>query len=345
MELIDEPTRVAGYFQLDSTEAAEMFYFYFQNREQNPDAPLAIWLSGGPGCSSEVGLFFELLGPYLVDRETLEVTENPDGWDRAVNLIFVDQPVNVGFSYSTSDEDRVYDEDRVAADMLDFVLEFLEVHPELKGKEIFVTGESYAGHYIPHIAHHMYEYGLEHSMPVKLAGIAIGNGMSSPTIQYSAYSDFALDNDLIDDATYKWIKQWEPTCEELGSVCYRTEDFADCTWADTYCTSSTFNVVMNVNPGMNVYDIRKGCEGPLCYPMEWLSDFLNSEEVQAALGVDRKWIACSRAVGIDFAGDRFLRSDDLIPDLLHAGVRVLIYAGDQDFICNWLGNRRWVDQL
>ena len=57
--------------------------------------------TGGPGCSSEVGLFFELLGPYLVDRETLEVTENPDGWDRAVNLIFVDQPVNVGFSYST----------------------------------------------------------------------------------------------------------------------------------------------------------------------------------------------------------------------------------------------------
>ena len=40
-----------------------------------------------------------------------------------------------------------------------------------------------------------------------------------------------------------------------------------------------------------------------------------------------------------------LRSDDRVSDLLHAGARVLIYAGDQDLSCNWVGNRRWVDAL
>jgi len=31
----------------------------------------------------------------------------------------------------------------------------------------------------------------------------------------------------------------------------------------------------------------------------------------------------------------------MLPDLLSNGIRVLVYAGDVDFICNWLGNKKW----
>ena len=55
------------------------------------------------------------------------------------------QPINTGFSFSDDERDRVYDEATVSADMLDFLLTFLDAHPEFKGRDFYVTGESYAG--------------------------------------------------------------------------------------------------------------------------------------------------------------------------------------------------------
>lgn len=71
--------------------------------------------------------------------------ETTYGWDVSANMIFVDQPLYTGFSYSTSDDDRCFDEKCVSNDMLDFFLALYEVRPELAGKDLFITGESYAG--------------------------------------------------------------------------------------------------------------------------------------------------------------------------------------------------------
>lgn len=109
----------------------------------HPRTPRPAPAAGGPGCSSELAVFFEN-GPYqLTPNLTVEETEY--GWDTVANMVFVDQPLFTGFSYSSSDEDRCYDEKCVANDMLDFFLALFEARPELKGKDIYITGESYAG--------------------------------------------------------------------------------------------------------------------------------------------------------------------------------------------------------
>ena len=90
--------RSSGYFELNRTSAAEMFYFYFRARhDAGGSAPVVLWMTGGPGCSSELALFAEN-GPYAVgaDGETLSVNEH--GWDQVSNLIYVDQPIGTGFS-------------------------------------------------------------------------------------------------------------------------------------------------------------------------------------------------------------------------------------------------------
>ena len=87
----------------------DMFYWLFKSRS-NPDKdPLVMWLTGGPGCGSEVALFFEN-GPFNIN-EDLTLKKNPYSWNSVANVIFIDQPIGTGFSkcssifhYETSEE-------------------------------------------------------------------------------------------------------------------------------------------------------------------------------------------------------------------------------------------------
>jgi carboxypeptidase C (cathepsin A) len=79
-------------------------FFWFVEARENPEtAPLTIWINGGPGSSSMIGMFTET-GPCEVAemaKEKLGTRPRAWGWDRASNMIFIDQPNQVGFSYDT----------------------------------------------------------------------------------------------------------------------------------------------------------------------------------------------------------------------------------------------------
>lgn len=103
--------------------------------------------------------------------------------------------------------------------------------------------------------------------------------------------------------------------------------------------------------GRNVYDVRKTCDvqkNPLCYDIaNDIEAYLNDRKIQKALGVDRKYKGCDMNINLKFllAGDWMKPYVRNIPALLHEGVKVLIYAGDADYICNWKGNKNWVHEL
>ncbi|KFM23919.1 Serine carboxypeptidase-like 49 [Auxenochlorella protothecoides] len=343
-----EPERYSGYYDLNRTTDGHMFFFYFQAREDPENAPLVLWMTG---CSSELAVFFEN-GPYrLSPNQTVE--ETTYGWDVSANMIFVDQPLYTGFSYSTSDDDRCFDEKCVSNDMLDFFLALYEVRPELAGKDLFITGESYAGHYVPAVASRLFRASKsgEVATPFPLKGLAIGNGLTNPAIQagwwrYGAYADYLLANGKIGRTLYSYVSLINPLCRWSLGVCDQFKWQWECLLAVNFCQAVTFVPLMAANPGMNVYDIRKPCVGPLCYAeFEVLDTYLNLPEVQEGLGVNRKWKSCNMRVHAEMMEDWPHDFSHVLPELLAGGVRALIYAGDQDFICNWLGNRRWVDAL
>jgi len=98
--------------------------------------------------------------------------------------------------------------------------------------------------------------------------------------------------------------------------------------------------------GLNPYDVRIKCDKPpLCYDMSNDVAYLNDPEVQKQLGVDMKFESCNLIVNKAFTLDFMKNYHMLIPSMLAAGIEVLVYAGDQDFICNWLGNEKWVQAL
>ena len=94
----DDIKSISGY--VDIAENQHIFFWFFEARNADPEtAPLTTWINGGPGASSMIGVFQEM-GPCSVDRHG-KVANNVYSWTNVSNLLFIDQPVQTGFSYST----------------------------------------------------------------------------------------------------------------------------------------------------------------------------------------------------------------------------------------------------
>lgn len=189
--------------------ADDIFYWMFQSRQTPETDPLVLWLTGGPGCASEVALFFEN-GPYQFN-EDLTLKSNPYSWNSVSNLLYVDQPIGTGFSKGGIHDVR--SEEEVAVDMANFLKGFVEANPEFAGRDFYITGESYAGHYVPAIAHYLAfeETGLD----LNLKGIAIGNGLTDPFEQYPAYATFSYENELISEKWFHIMQGGMKACQGL----------------------------------------------------------------------------------------------------------------------------------
>ena len=175
------------------------------------DDTLVIWLNGGPGCSSMVGLMAEngpvtlpKFGPGIPAPNPATVMdapleENPFAWTKKSAMIFVEQPGGTGFSTAsdewTGDDATDRTEDDVADAFYNFLQNLLTVFGEdIRQKKLYISGESYAGMYIPSIARGIHlgnkrvlaEKGSNDlSRIINLQGVAIGNGWIDAEIQVS----------------------------------------------------------------------------------------------------------------------------------------------------------------
>jgi cathepsin A (carboxypeptidase C) len=138
----------------------------------------------------------------------------------------------------------------------------------------------------------------------------------------------------VDLDTYLEMKKATPKCIEDIKKCNQPGfPRDDCMEALMYCN---MNLIQAYPREYNLYDMRLKCQKPpLCYDFSDVEQYLNSEKVQTYLGVAKKWESCNMQVNQYMQGDWMRRYQDQIPDLLASGIRVLIYAGDVDFICNW----------
>lgn len=121
-----------------------LFFWYFESQNDPSRDPLTLWMTGGPGDSSMVGLFQEV-GPCLVNEHGNGTYHNHWGWSRNSSLLFVDQPVDVGFSYVDEGHELPRDSKEAAIDMHRFLQLFVsEVFPHLQNLPVHLSGESYA---------------------------------------------------------------------------------------------------------------------------------------------------------------------------------------------------------
>ena len=158
-------------------------YWMFESRNQPKTDPFILWLTGGPGCSGMLALLNEN-GPCTID-EHLNTVNNTKSWTNAANVLWIDQPTGVGFSYGDSG-DYDHDEIGVRDDMYHFLTEFFDAHPEYADAPFYVFGESYGGHYAPNVAYRVWQGNQKATADnkINLKGLAVGNGLTDPAIQY-----------------------------------------------------------------------------------------------------------------------------------------------------------------
>ncbi|ODQ82803.1 hypothetical protein BABINDRAFT_159305 [Babjeviella inositovora NRRL Y-12698] len=340
---IDTVKQYSGYLDVED-EDKHFFYWFFESRNDPKTDPIILWLNGGPGCSSMTGLFFEL-GPSSINAK-IAPEYNPHSWNSNASVIFLDQPVNVGFSYSSS---SVTNTVAAGKDVYALLTLFFQQFPEYAKLDFHISGESYAGHYIPVFASEILSHDDRN---FNLTSVLIGNGLTDPLTQYSYYEPMACGDggepSVLPEEQCDAMLDSIPRCLSLIESCYNSQSVFSCVPAAIYCNNAQMGPYQKT--GRNVYDIRSMCEGSnLCYKnLEYIDEYLNQEVVMEALGVEvDKFQSCNFDVNRNFlfAGDWMKPYHKAVSELLGKNVPVLIYAGDKDFICNWLGNQAWTNVL
>ncbi|KAF8766511.1 putative serine carboxypeptidase CPVL like protein [Argiope bruennichi] len=183
----------SGLFTVNKQHDSNMFFWFFPALNENVKAPVILWLQGGPGTSGVFGLFLEH-GPYFLDSNTTAKLREYH-WAKSFHVIYVDNPVGAGFSFTSSDCAYPTNQESVAKDLYEFLQQFFTLFHEYRNNDFYVAGESYGGKFVPSLAYKIHKERL--SSKINFKGIAIGNGLCDPETMMD-YSPYLYQLGLID---------------------------------------------------------------------------------------------------------------------------------------------------
>ncbi|RMD39862.1 hypothetical protein DV735_g5254, partial [Chaetothyriales sp. CBS 134920] len=346
----------AGQIEVDEATNAHMFFWLFHNRHISDRQRTVVWLNGGPGCSSMDGALMEV-GPYRV-REGGKLVYNEGSWDEFTNLVFVDNPVGTGFSYVNGDG-YLHELQEMADNFIVFLEKWFALFPEFEQDDLYFSGESYAGQHIPYIAKAVQDRnsrvaGQRDKVQWNLKGLLIGNGWISPPEQYRSYLQFAYDEGLIQGGSPE-----ADSVEALYATCVsELNNPTSAEKVDIYVCERVLSEVLRVSQKdgrcINMYDIRLTDSYPSC-GMAWPPDLVNvqpylrQKDVTDALHINHDmrtgWVECNGKVSSNFRASHSTPSRTLLPGLLESGLRILLFSGAKDYICNHLGTEDLISNL
>ncbi|KAM5302888.1 putative serine carboxypeptidase CPVL [Glossophaga mutica] len=311
-----------GFLTVNTTYNSNLFFWFFPAQIQSSTAPVVLWLQGGPGSSSLQGLFTEH-GPYVVTKNlTLDARDFP--WTSTLSMLYIDNPVGAGFSFTDDPQGYAVSEDDVARDLFSALMQFFQLFPEFQENDFYVTGQSYGGKFVTAIARYIHILNPTLSLQINLKGIAIGSGFCDPELIVRGYSTFLYEVGLLDEKQRKYFQeqceeglahvkegQWLQAIEVLGRLMYDDDSY-----------------LVNVTGCPNLFNIVQ------CTESEEYSNFkkfLALSEVRRAIHVGNRTFNDGSKVK-KYLWEDLLQS--ILPWLaeLMNNYKVLMYSGQQDII-------------
>ena len=346
----------SGYLNLDGTK--KYIHYWLVEAENDPqNAPLVFWTNGGPGCSGLLGFMTEQ-GPFRPDSDG-NLQSNFYAWNKIANMVFLEQPVGVGFSYSDNKNDYKIGDDQAAQDNLATILAFFLKFPHFNRTALYITSESYGGHYMPTWADAIIKFNdaQEYSQHrINFKGFAVGNPYTDYYSGVGAQMETYWGKQLLPKPSWDIyvangctdpIKMVNSSiCESLlldfmkkiGNLNPYALDYPVCLTAQQRRMNE---IVFETKNALADYE---PCED------NYASNYLNKPEVKDALHVhsDIEWEECSRTTKYNLA-DKMLPMEHYYKTILnsktHPDLRVLVYSGDDDGVCGTIGTQRWIYDL
>ncbi|AKB37439.1 Tyrosine decarboxylase [Methanosarcina siciliae C2J] len=337
----------AGYADAQyNSKEIQLFYWFFESQKFHPTqsrndeeigkTPLLVWLNGGPGAPSTLGLFLEN-GPYRIqDGAGGKLLENPYSWNKDAHIIYWDQPIGTGYSRVKEEDTQTTfakNEDELSEMFYLTFQDFLSKHPEYRSCPVYVAGESYGGKYVPNIAlkiHTKNRAETDETKKINLKGISVGDGWIDARLQMKVYIDYAYTMGYLDtNQQLQMMSDYENFCAALDNKNYE----------DAYNISN--NIVNNVSAlggNFNVYNIRRFSE----ISMKQVQAYMEMPAVKEKLHVPeaQKW---------NCADNKGPVADNLIEDNMEDSApvysefignenlyKILMYTGTFDTACGSL---------
>ncbi|XP_031126063.1 serine carboxypeptidase-like 17 [Ipomoea triloba] len=351
-----------GYIGVGEFEQVQLFYYFIESERSPENDPLFLWLTGGPGCSALSRLLYEI-GPFTInyansttgDIPSLEL--NPYAWTKVANIIFLDQPVGTGFSYSKTWEASISTDTLSAQQTYSFLIQWLLDHPKFLSNPLYITGDSYSGIIIPLIVHKIYD-GLESGIEPRLnmKGYVVGNPMTADT--YANENNqviFAYRMGLLSHNLYQSTKEscngnynidehpQNPACQyDLQRVSKCVEKINKAQILEPICSNE--NLLLSLDGRSIGEDLpQQWCrENNYLYSITWA----NNKAVQKALhvreGTITTWDRCNDQISYIY---NVQSTVDYHRSFTNKSYRVLIYSGDHDMGIPHIGTEEWIESL
>ncbi|XP_031237807.1 probable serine carboxypeptidase CPVL isoform X2 [Mastomys coucha] len=316
----------AGYITVNQIYNSNLFFWFFPARIQPADAPVVLWLQGGPGSSSMFGLFVEH-GPYIISSN-MTVLARDFPWTFTLSMLYIDNPVGTGFSFTDHFQGYALNEDDVAQDLYSALIQFFKLFPQYAKNDFYVTGESYAGKYVPALAHYIHSLNPVREFKIHLKGIAIGDAYTDPESIIGGYAAFLYDIGLLDE---QQRKQFQKQCSRCIKYIKEQE------WMKAFqilnklldgdlTTGSSF--FQNATGCTNYYNILQ-CTEP--EDQSYFTKFLSLPQVRQAIHVGNQNFSDGTEV------EKYLQEDTVksvkpwLTEIMNY-YKVLIYNGQLDII-------------
>ncbi|CAN8254713.1 unnamed protein product [Cochlearia groenlandica] len=326
-----------GYVAVDTNRF--LYYYFAEVANANNSAPLVLWMNGGPGCSSLQGAYLEN-GPFRIHSDGKTLYNNPYSWNKEANVLYIEAPAQVGFSYTT-DATGWYEQlfengDKLTAeDNYNFLVNWLERFPEYKGREFYITGQSYAGHYGPQLSQLI--LNRNNKTFINLKGVMLGNPGLNRTVEEDMGNQYLIDHALISQSSM----------DRVDRVCDRKNPNS----AHNECTNA-FKSLRNLTNRMDLHNIY----APVCLnatltnkpkkhasvtnfdpcSVAYLTAYLNRPKVQEAIHANTTklpyaWIKCSDEINYSY-DDVMASVVPIVNEIRESSVRFWVYSGDVDAV-------------
>ncbi|KAJ3797925.1 alpha/beta-hydrolase [Lentinula aff. detonsa] len=359
-ETVDGVGQYSGYINVGDENY--FWFWFFESRNDASSDPFVLWLNGGPGCSSMIGLFTES-GPCTVNPDGKSTTLNPYSWNNYSNILYLDQPFGAGFSTGVT-----LTNSSAAATYAWSAFQILftsDAFAKYKNRQFVLATESYGARFGPVFINHfnsqnnLIESGDLDGVKVVISSLMINDGKHDPLINFQSLVAFAQDapgyGPLVNSSVISDITEaFDNTCSGLLQDCY-VADISKSSSADT-CNTAIITCTDDVmSPAVGDRDadyLLASSSSDSNKPTTYYATYIRLNEVQEAIGAtllssNPTFDQCDDTTHALFSqsgetGRSFLPE---LAGLADSGFRILIWGGDADMKANWLGLHQSMVQM